>query len=200
MIARWRTSDGHVRRQLTFLADAVAVSVVALVAGLAIWGTPRAGLLSAALVPVAAGWAIVYGQHLAAYSALSWLSRTGRQSDDLPTDLARAVTEALLASGSTLWAGQDRLHAIGVWPETNATIEPTTVAVLQQSPCTHLRVVSSRGADVGALSLDRPRTSQLSLPKAGCSTISHHRRCWSSTTSVWPASSPGSNEPVTSTD
>jgi DNA-binding CsgD family transcriptional regulator len=166
VIARWRTSDGHVRRQLTFFVGAAAVSVVALVAGLAIWGTPRAGLLSAALVPVAAGWAIVYGQHLAAYSALSWLSRTGRQSDDLPTDLARAVTEALLASGSTLWAGRDRLHAIGVWPETNATIEPTTVAVLQQSPSTHLRVVSSRGVDVGALSLDRPRTNQLSLAES----------------------------------
>jgi DNA-binding CsgD family transcriptional regulator len=163
VIARWRTSGGHVRRQLTWLVGAAAVSVAALVIGLAIWDTPRAGLLSATLVPVAAGWAIVYGQHATAYSALSWLSRAGRQSDDLPSDLARAVAEALLASGSTLWAGTERLHAIGVWPETDATIEPTTLAVLQQSPSTHLRVVSSRGVVVGALSLDRARTDQLSL-------------------------------------
>jgi DNA-binding CsgD family transcriptional regulator len=163
VIARWRTSGGHVRRQLTWLVGAAAVSVAALVIGLAIWDTPRAGLLSATLVPVAAGWAIVYGQHATAYSALSWLSRAGRQSDDLASDLARAVAEALLASGSTLWAGTERLHAIGVWPETNATIEPTTLAVLQQSPSIHLRVVSSRGVVVGALSLDRARTDQLSL-------------------------------------
>jgi DNA-binding CsgD family transcriptional regulator len=163
VIARWRTSGGHVRRQLTWLVGAAAVSVAALVVGLAIWDTPRAGLLSATLVPVAAGWAIVYGQHAAAYSALSWLSRAGRQSGDLSSDLARAAAEALLASGSTLWVGTERLHAIGVWPESNATIEPTTLAALQQSSSTHLRVVSSRGAVVGALSLDRARTDQLSL-------------------------------------
>ena len=96
-----------------------------------IWHTPRAGLLSATLVPVAAGWAILYGQHVAAYSALSWLSRAGRQSNDLSTDMARAAAEALLASGATLWAGEERLHAIGVWPETNASMEPTTIDVLQ---------------------------------------------------------------------
>jgi hypothetical protein len=163
VIARWRTSGGHVRSQLTWLVGAAAVSVAALVIDLAIWDTPRAGLLSATLVPVAAGWAILHGQHVAAYSALSWLSRAGRQSDDLSTDLAKAVAEALLGSGATLWAGGESLHAIGVWPETNAAIEPTTHAVLTLSPSRHVRVVSSRGEVVGALSLDRAHTNQLSL-------------------------------------
>ena len=166
VIDRWRTSGGHVRRQLTWLVGAAAVSVAALVVGLAVWHTPRAGLLSAALVPVAAGWAIVYGQHVAAYSALSWLSRSGRPSGDLPADLAQAVAEALLASGATLWAGRDRLHAIGVWPPTDAPIEPTTVTELGQSCRIHLRVVSSGGAVVGALSLGRARTDQLSLAES----------------------------------
>jgi hypothetical protein len=166
VIARWRTSGGHVRRQLTWVVGAAAISVAALAIGLAIWDTPRAGLLSAPLVPVAAGWAIVYGQHQAAYSALSWLSRTGRPSEDLSTGLAQAVAEALLASGATLWAGRERLHAIGVWPETDATIEPVTFAELQQSPSTQLRVVRSRGEVVGALSLDRPRSNQLSLAES----------------------------------
>jgi Bacterial regulatory proteins, luxR family len=166
VIARWRTSGGHVRRQLAWLAGAAAGSAAALVVGLAIWGTPRAGLLSATLVPVAAGWAILYGQHAAAYSALSWLSRADRQSDDLSSDLARAVAEALLASGATLWAGTERLHAIGVWPATTATIESTTLAELRESPRTQLRVVSSRGAVMGALSLDRARTNQLSLAES----------------------------------
>jgi DNA-binding CsgD family transcriptional regulator len=163
VIARWRTSGGHVRRQLTWLVGAAAVSVAALVAGLAIGDTPRAGLLSATLVPVAAGWAILHGQHTAAYSALSWLSRANRQSDDLSTGLAKAVAESLLGSGATLWAGEESLHAIGVWPETNATVEPTTLAILQLSPGSHIRVVSSRGAVIGALSLDRARTNPLSL-------------------------------------
>jgi DNA-binding CsgD family transcriptional regulator len=166
VIARWRTSGGHVRRQLAWLAAAAAGSVAALAAGLAIWDTPIAGLLSATLVPVAAGWAILYGQHAAAYSALSWLSRADRQSDDLSGELAQAVAEALLASGATLWAGTERLHAIGVWPPTTAAIEPTTLAELRQSPGTQLRVVNSRGAVAGALSLDRARTNQLSLAES----------------------------------
>lgn len=81
---RW-SSRWLVRRQLAWLVAAVAISVVALVVGLVGWGTPRAGLLSATLVPVAAGWAIVHGQHVAAYSALSWLSRAGTKFG-LPPD------------------------------------------------------------------------------------------------------------------
>jgi DNA-binding CsgD family transcriptional regulator len=163
VVARWRTAGGHVRRQLAWLVFAAAVSVAALVLGLAVWGTPRPGLLTATLVPVAAGWAIVHGQHVAAYSALSWLSRTGVQSRDLSTDLAKAVAEALTAPAATLWMGRDDLHAVGVWPETNDEIEPTTLGALHDSPNVHVRVVRSQGEVVGAISLDRARANHLSL-------------------------------------
>jgi DNA-binding NarL/FixJ family response regulator len=163
---RWRTSNTHVRRQLVWLVGAAALSLVALVAGLAVGGTPRPGLLAATLVPVAAGWAILHGQHHAAYSALSWLSRTAVASSDLPTGLARAAAEALAASGATLWIGGDELHAVGVWPETHEDIGPTTVATLQDSAMHHTRVATSQGVVVGALSLNRSRTNQLSLAES----------------------------------
>ena len=98
VVVRWRSADLRTRRQLTYVFAAAVVSVLALVLGLLIWGTPRPGLISAALLPIAAGFAIVHGQHVAAYSALTWLSRTGPESDDLSTDVARAVGEALGAT------------------------------------------------------------------------------------------------------
>lgn len=163
VIARWRTSGRHVRRQLAWLVSAAAVSVGALVVGLAGWGTPRPGLLATTLVPVAAGWAIVHGQHVAAYSALTWLSRTGVRSDDLSTDLARAVAEALTAPGATLWMGDDDLHAVGVWPATEQEIEATALGALHDSPNLHVRVVRSQGTVVGAISVNRARANHLSL-------------------------------------
>jgi DNA-binding CsgD family transcriptional regulator len=164
--ARWRTSGGHVRRQLAWLVSAAAVSVVALVIGLVASDTPRPGLLAATLVPVAAGWAIVHGQHVAAYSALSWLSRTGAHSGDLPADLARAVADALTAPGATLWMGEDELHAVGVWPETDDEIPPTALDELNRSERHQTRVVTSRAAIVGAVSVDRVRADHLSLAES----------------------------------
>jgi DNA-binding CsgD family transcriptional regulator len=166
VVARWRTSGGRVHRQLAWLVSAAAVSVVALVIGLLVAGSPRAGLLAAPLVPIAAGWAIVHGQHLAAYSALSWLSRTGVHSGDMSTELSRAVAEALTAPGATLWAGEDDLHAVGVWPETDDAIAPTTLAALSHSGRHQTRAVTSRGSIVGAISVDRAGANRLSLAEA----------------------------------
>jgi DNA-binding NarL/FixJ family response regulator len=166
VIARWRTAGGHVRRQLAWLVGAAALSLAALLIGLAGWQSPRPGLLAATLVPVAAGWAIVHGQHLAAYSALSWLSRTGVHSRDLSSVLAKAVSEALTAPGATLWMGDNELHAVGVWPETDQTIASTTLAALQASPNRHVRVVTNRDELVGAVSVDRSQTDQLSLAES----------------------------------
>lgn len=56
--ARWRQSDGVVRRQLTVMLAAVGVSVAGLLVGLLVAGSPRPGILLAALVPLAAGWAM----------------------------------------------------------------------------------------------------------------------------------------------
>jgi DNA-binding CsgD family transcriptional regulator len=164
--ARWRSADANVRRQLTWLVGAAVFSVVALGVGLAVAGSPRAGVLAASLVPVAAGWAIVHGQHATAYSALSWLSRAEAEPADLPTELARAVAEAMRAPGAVLWMGGDELHAVGVWPDCGEPIAPTTCEELARSAGQHARVVTSRGTAVGALSVQRPRADALSLAEA----------------------------------
>lgn len=164
LVARWRTSDGHVRRQLTWLVAAAAISVAALVMGLVIWGSPVPGLITATLLPVTAGWAIVHGEHAAAYSALTWLSRTGPESKDLPTDIARAVTEALGATGATLWMGRRHdLRAVGVWPETHEDFSPRDLDLPSDWPDHQVRPVTGHGPVVGALSIDRPTTNRLSL-------------------------------------
>ena len=166
VVLRWRVAGPSVRRQLTWLVSAAAVSVVALVIGLLTADTPRAGLLAVTLVPVAAGWAIVHGQHVAAYSALTWLSRTARDSTDLSTDLARAVADAFGARRAFLWTGTSELHAVGVWPETADDIAPTTIEDLGRDGSRHVRVVTSRGTGVGAISVDRARTNTLSLAES----------------------------------
>ncbi len=166
VVARWRSSDGHVRRQLAWLALAVGGSLAALVVGLVGWGTPRPGILSATLIPFAAGWAIVHGQHLAAYSALTWLSRSEPGSDDLPRDFAKAVAQALNARGATLWLGPaDDLHAVGSWPEPLDADEPTAMSGPGPSRGDHLRPVSRGGQVIGALSVRRARADPLSHPE-----------------------------------
>jgi DNA-binding CsgD family transcriptional regulator len=155
VVVRWRRADGHVRQQLLIVLVAAAASVLALSVGLAGWGTPRAGLLTAALVPLAAGWSIVHGQNVAAYSALSWLSRTRPGTEALPTSMARAAAEALSAP-ATLWMGSaDRLLPVGVWPERPAAIGATPLSELCDRLGPHLRTVSRDGVTLGALTVDR---------------------------------------------
>jgi DNA-binding CsgD family transcriptional regulator len=154
-VQRWRAADGHVRQQLSVVLGAAAVSVIALLVGLAGWSTPRAGLLAAALVPVAAGWAIVQGQHMAAYSALSWLSRSAAGSEDLPTDLARAVSKALSAPAIVWMGGEERLLALGVWPETDQEIGATTAVELGASPGVYMHTIDRDGVALGAVSVRR---------------------------------------------
>ena len=54
--ARWRQSDGVVRRQLALMLAVVVAAAVALVVGLVVAGTPRPGVLLATAVPLMAGW------------------------------------------------------------------------------------------------------------------------------------------------
>jgi DNA-binding NarL/FixJ family response regulator len=160
VVLRWRRSGPVVRAQLTWVALAACLSAASLLAGLVLWGTPRLGLLTAGLVPIAAGWAIVHGQHLAAYSALSWLSRAGAHG--LPADLARAVAEALAAPRAVVWIGdEDALHAAGGWP---AGEDGTgSLDGLRDTPDLLVRPVSRDGTVIGAISVDRPAADRLSL-------------------------------------
>ena len=112
VVARWRNSGR-------------AASLVALIGGLALRGTPTAGVLAVCLVPVAAGWAIVHGQQLATHSALSWLARRSDDDAALPAELAEAIAEALAARRVVVWAAaDDHYHAVGMWPEPAEEIVP----------------------------------------------------------------------------
>jgi DNA-binding CsgD family transcriptional regulator len=59
VLARWRQANGILRNQLALLAVAVGVATTGLLIGVAIWGSPRLGLLLTPLVPIAAGWGMV---------------------------------------------------------------------------------------------------------------------------------------------
>jgi DNA-binding CsgD family transcriptional regulator len=58
--------------------------------------------------------------------------------------------------------GSNVLVAVGVWPESAGAIAPTTVEDLESSP-TQARIVTSRGATVGAITVQRRKTDALSL-------------------------------------
>jgi len=137
---------------------------VVLLAELAVWGTPRPGILAATLIPFAAGWAIVHGQHSAAYSAMTWLSRSDPHSADMPGDFAKAVAQALNARSAILWMGPPAdLQAVGVWPETEDTVEPGEPPRRGEVPGRDVRTVSRAGELVGAISVDRTERDPLSL-------------------------------------
>ncbi len=162
VIARWRTADARIRRQLLWLAGAAAISLLALALGFAIAGTHIPGVLTAALLPIAAGWAIVHEQHVTAYAALSWLSRAGAATGDLPTAVATTTAEALSAP-ATLWLwSSDALHAIGVWPPTDAEVAPATPADLEARGG-EVRTIERDGELVGALSVGPRPAGALTL-------------------------------------
>ncbi|MEV7396229.1 helix-turn-helix transcriptional regulator [Aeromicrobium sp. NPDC092404] len=57
--ARWRKANGILRDQLALLGAAVAITTIALLVGLAVWQSPRLGLLTTPFVPVTAGWIMI---------------------------------------------------------------------------------------------------------------------------------------------
>jgi DNA-binding CsgD family transcriptional regulator len=154
LVLRWR--DRSSARQLAWLLAGVSVSAVVLVVGLAAAGSPRAGLLTAPLIPVAAGLAIVHGQHAAAYSALTWLSRSEGDARELPAGLARATAEALHATGASVWLGGPQgMHAVGLWPETGEDPGPRSLASMDEIPDLVVRAVHRGNEVVGALGVAR---------------------------------------------
>lgn len=101
---RWRRSDDVVRRQLLVVLAAAGVDVLALLIGLAVSGSPRAGLLAACLVPLAAGWA---GERLSLAKVIDSERRAGRLDDLTPRE--NDVLE-LMAQGLSNGAICERLH------------------------------------------------------------------------------------------
>lgn len=163
VVLRWRSADQAARRQLSWIVAASVVSVCALLLGLLLGGTPIPGLLAAAAVPIAAGWAIVHGEHVTAYSALTWLSRQGAQGE-LPAGIARAAAAALNASSAALWTGSDaRLRCIGEWPEGTGLGRATTLSELELAG--HARPIEQQGRVVGALSVRRASSDELTVPE-----------------------------------
>jgi DNA-binding CsgD family transcriptional regulator len=155
LVVRWR--DRSSARQLAWLLAAVAVSTAALLVGLAVAGSPRAGLLTTPLIPIAAGLAIVHGQHAAAYSALTWLSRSGGDARELPAGLARAAAESLHATHASVWlGGEDGMHAVGLWPETGPEPPPGSLSSLAAGPWAAVRIVHHGDEVAGALVVARP--------------------------------------------
>ncbi len=56
VVARWRRANGVLRRQLALLSVAVGAAAAALLLGLAVWRSPRLGLLATPVIPLAAVW------------------------------------------------------------------------------------------------------------------------------------------------
>lgn len=163
VVARWRRAIGTTRIQLAVLAAAAGISLAALAVGMMVWRSPVPGVLSAALLPIAAGWAVVQGRHLDAYAALSWLSRSGSSAEHLATGLTRAVAEALGAGSATLWMGDDVLHAVGVWPDVGQQIDATSLVLLRSDPDHIVAAVTDDGRVIGALDVARPSVERLSV-------------------------------------
>ncbi|MBL0746314.1 hypothetical protein JI751_01710 [Nocardioides sp. G10] len=84
------------------------------------------------------------------------MSRRGPAADDLPTDLARATSEALGAP-ATLWLGSAaELRPVGVHPP--RADDPAPVATADLGARVHRRV-DLDGERVGALTVDRAEVS-----------------------------------------
>jgi DNA-binding CsgD family transcriptional regulator len=147
---------------LLWLAGAAAISLLALALGFTIAGTHIPGVLTAALLPIAAGWAIVHEQHVTAYAALSWLSRAGAAAGDLPTAVATTTAEALSAPATPWLWSSDALHAIGVGPPTDAEVAPATPADLEARGG-EVQTIERDGELVGALGVGPRPAGALTL-------------------------------------
>lgn len=152
VVVRWRSSGPAVRRQLGFVGASVALSLVALAAGLIGWSVPTPGLLAACLVPVAAGWAIVHRQYLATNAAFDWLARRS-DSGELPSDLAAAIGRTLDARRVELRAGNaTTTRSVGVWPLSS---EDSVAMDSSSDQVTIVTVLDPDGRDIGDLVVER---------------------------------------------
>jgi DNA-binding CsgD family transcriptional regulator len=102
--ARWRRANGILRDQLALLGVAVGLATAALLIGLALWHSPRLGLLVTPLVPVAAGWIMV---RLSLTRVIEMTRASGRLAGLSPRE--NEVLD-LMAQGLSNMAISQRLH------------------------------------------------------------------------------------------
>lgn len=105
IITRYRRAPPAEARQLRWLVAAVALSIFVLACGLLAEGTPRAGLLTLTLIPIAAGAAIVE----ASYEAMTRDLRAASRRVVTAQDEARRRIERDLHDGA-----QHRLVVLGM--------------------------------------------------------------------------------------
>jgi signal transduction histidine kinase len=105
VISRRARATADEARQLRWLIASVALSAVVLLVGLVVAGSPRAGLLTLPLIPLAAGFAIVES----AYETLVQEVRTATQRMVAAQDDARRQIEQDLHDGA-----QHRLVVLGM--------------------------------------------------------------------------------------
>ncbi|TNM49523.1 hypothetical protein FHP29_01320 [Nocardioides albidus] len=127
-----RLRAGRSRAPLLGLLLGAAVALGVLLAGQAVAGSARPGLVMVSLVPLAAGWSAVHGHALTRYRALAWLTDAHR-SPGLPAALARSAAEALDAPQASVWmGGESSLHPVAVWPETGVDPAPGPASALPE--------------------------------------------------------------------
>ena len=105
VVARFRRASSQEARQLRWLIAAVALSIMVLVFGLVAEGSPRAGLLTLPLIPIAGGVAIVE----ASYEELTRDLRAASRRVVTAQDEARRRIERDLHDGA-----QHRLVVLGM--------------------------------------------------------------------------------------
>ncbi len=101
---RWRRANGILRGQLALLGATVGLVTAGLLIGLAVWHSPRLGLLATPLVPVTAGWIMIR-------LSLTRVIEKTRASGGL-ADLSPRENEVLdlIAQGFSNKAISERLH------------------------------------------------------------------------------------------
>jgi DNA-binding CsgD family transcriptional regulator len=104
VLARWRGANGVLRNQLAVLGVAVALATTALLVGLVLWHSPRLGLLTTPVVPVAAGWSMV---RLSLSRVIDETRAVGRLESLSPRE--NEVLD-LMAQGFSNKAISDQLH------------------------------------------------------------------------------------------
>jgi DNA-binding CsgD family transcriptional regulator len=135
MVARWRTSDSVVRKQLVWLLGTVVLAVSTLFGGLVIASTPTPGLLMLCLLPVVAGWLLhrlSFAQVVELEAAAGRLAELSPRENDVLDLMAQGLSNNAIAA---------RLHL------SPKTVEPAIRSIfrklgLEDDPASNRRVLA----------------------------------------------------------